>query len=152
MDTPCWVWEKGTQKYGYGVFWDGFRQVLAHRFSRELHNGRIPEGLLVCHHCDNPVCIRPDHLFPGTYQDNSRDCWQKGRNTLPHYSGDKNWMVSHPEKTYTCKLNYEIAEQIRNMYAAGGYTHKQLGERFGVTEGNICSIIHRRLWKERMGV
>ena len=76
----CWEWTAGNNGHGYG--WaTRYRQlsVAAHRFSWEMHFGPIPPGLIVCHHCDNPPCVRPDHLFVGTYKDNMQDCVRKGR-------------------------------------------------------------------------
>ncbi len=77
----CWLWTgSGRSQIRHGQFWDGERIVGAHRFSWEMHNQRtIPEGLFVCHHCDNGLCVRPDHLFIGTHQDNMDDLVRKGR-------------------------------------------------------------------------
>jgi hypothetical protein len=76
----CWEWQ-GATRHGYGTVWvaeaGGMR--LAHRIAWELTNGPIPDGLLACHHCDNRVCVRPDHLFLGTYADNAQDMSRKGR-------------------------------------------------------------------------
>lgn len=77
----CWEWHGARFKQGYGILTIGGKSLLAHRVSVELSTGKpIPEGMLVCHHCDNPPCVRPDHLFVGTDGDNVRDCVQKGRN------------------------------------------------------------------------
>lgn len=76
----CWTWTGGRINGGYGCFSvDGETNVAAHRFSYQLHNGEIPAGLVVCHRCDNPPCVRPDHLFLGTQLDNVRDMFSKGR-------------------------------------------------------------------------
>jgi hypothetical protein len=75
----CWEWTACTNT-GYGIFAlrrNGKRQILAHRFSYELANGPISDGLYICHRCDNPLCIRPDHLFAGTQADNMRDQSEK---------------------------------------------------------------------------
>jgi hypothetical protein len=81
----CWLWTGQRTPEGYGRFVVGRTPKKkglnkgAHRFSWELHHGAIPEGLVVCHHCDNPSCIRPDHLFVGTVSDNTQDMLRKGR-------------------------------------------------------------------------
>ena len=75
----CWLWKGGKTKTGYGGFWTGERQDMAHRVSYELHYGPIPEGHYVCHHCDNPPCCNPYHLFEGTPTDNVQDMISKGR-------------------------------------------------------------------------
>lgn len=77
----CWEWI-AAQKDGYGRFGSS---GYAHRYSYELHKGKIPQGLFVCHHCDNPSCVNPDHLFLGTNEDNVRDMFQKNRNSPPPY-------------------------------------------------------------------
>ncbi len=76
----CWIWRRSTNKKGYGqITIEPGRTMLAHRLAWELARGPIPDGLSVCHHCDNPPCCRPDHLFLGTRADNNRDMEQKGR-------------------------------------------------------------------------
>lgn len=79
----CWVWTAGRNPKGYGRIGRGGRGegvVLAHRAVWELANGPVPEGLFVLHRCDNPPCVRPNHLFLGTKADNNQDMASKGRN------------------------------------------------------------------------
>lgn len=76
----CWLWTATKDQKGYGKFWDGARQVSAHRWALEnLAGKKIPEGLLACHKCDTPSCVNPDHIFIGTPMDNMRDKIEKGR-------------------------------------------------------------------------
>lgn len=74
----CWPWKLGTVGPGYGQFWNGTEHVPAHRFAYESRYGPLGD-LLGCHSCDNPPCCNPDHIFPGTYLDNTHDMIQKGR-------------------------------------------------------------------------
>lgn len=79
LGTACWAWTASTNPNGYGKIFVAGRLQVASRVSWEMHNGPIPDGLFVLHHCDNPLCVRPAHLFLGTCADNVRDMWSKGR-------------------------------------------------------------------------
>jgi hypothetical protein len=101
VPSGCWEWTRGkSSRYGY-VWYKG-RGDLAHRISYAFHIGEIPHGMEVCHKCDNPPCVNPDHLFLGTRQDNALDCVRKGRynnqNTIKKFC--KNGHEFTPDNTY----------------------------------------------------
>ena len=79
-DDQCWHWVAYKRPDGYGQFYLDGKTVTAHRTAWQLTSGRIPNGLCVCHKCDNPSCVNPGHLFLGTMTDNIRDRDAKGRN------------------------------------------------------------------------
>ena len=93
--TGCWLWMRHCARTGYGQVRFHGRMWNAHRVAWTLTRGPIPDGLCVCHKCDTPACINPDHLFLGTYTDNMRDAVKKDRMAR----GDRNGQRIHPERT-----------------------------------------------------
>lgn len=129
---PCWVWTKGHLRAGYGALKFQRQRWMAHRLAFTLSTGPIPDGLKVCHKCDNPICCNPGHLFLGTNADNHKDMRAKGR--AP--TGDRNGSRTHPERypkgdKHPSHLHPErLARGDRN----GSYTHPERrprGERNG---------------------
>jgi hypothetical protein len=145
----CWEWQAYLRPDGYGSFRVeiGYNEK-AHRMSWILTHGPIPDGLFVCHVCDNRRCVRPDHLFLGSHQDNMDDAKLKGR----FQSGDMNPSRRNPDRLsrgehHTAKLTEEQVRQIRARYTPG-YGHLTvLGREYGVTPDAIKFIVTRRNWK-----
>ena len=135
--SDCWDWTANIDSCGYGRF--GFRQKLlsAHRFSWMLFVGEIPDKLHVLHHCDNPSCVNPDHLFLGTHQDNMTDRNCKGRQGGGSLKGETN-----PQ----CKHTVAEILEIRAMLKAG-YKQKEIAIQFNTTQPVISNIGLRKTWK-----
>jgi len=93
--TGCWEWTRARGKKGYGMIWVVDKFIRVSRAAYELYVGPIPEGLNVCHKCDNPPCFNPEHLFVGTQSDNIRDSVEKGR--WPALGGKEVCKYGHPK-------------------------------------------------------
>lgn len=132
-EDECWEWQRSRIPRGYGQIkrTGERRQWYAHRISYAIANGPIPEGLQVCHSCDNPACVNPKHLFAGTSGDNHQDQKRKQR----HLYGERN-----AESILT-----EV--QAREILAlAGIVTQRELGIRYGVSQGTISRIVLGLRW------
>lgn len=137
--SGCWLWTACLLKGGYGMMGVHGTNELAHRLSWRIHKGEIPDGLCVCHHCDNRSCVNPDHLFLGTYQDNMTDKVRKGRqNRIPTQLG---------EQSPHSKLTNDDVLTIRRLKSTGTTSTKELSSRYNVSERNIDLIIARKKWK-----
>jgi len=124
----CWEWQ-ASLKGGYGQFGHG---GLAHRVSWEMTRGPIPNGLYVCHRCDNRRCVNPDHLFLGTQRDNMSDAARKGR-------------TAKGERQGHAKLTAAAVAEIRSLHLAG-VRQKEIAALFGLAKGHTNRIVHRAAW------
>jgi hypothetical protein len=123
----CWEWIGSTSPpSGYGQINIDRRLHLAHRVSWTLFRGPIPKGAYVCHRCDNPRCVRPDHLFLGSQRDNIGDAVSKRRN------------ARH-------KLDEGAVIEIRRLYAEG-LTQEAIGKLHGIDHTMVSRIILRKAW------
>jgi hypothetical protein len=140
----CWEWTGPRAGKGYGRVHVG-RTWAAHRYAWFLTNGPIPEGLFVCHHCDNPPCCNPAHLFVGTATDNVRDCVRKGR----HVPGDGEG-APKGEKHRLAKLTAAGVEQMRMRFQAGTPV-TTLAREFGVHPKRVTLIVLGEAWRTAAG-
>ena len=117
----CWLWTGYVRPEGYG----SIGRVLTHRASWKIHFGPIPDGLFVCHECDNRRCVNPAHLWVGTHQDNMDDMIRKGReaHNIGMFAG---------EKCYKAKLTWDQVGKIRSEYIPYKMSAQKLADKYGV--------------------
>jgi len=129
----CWVWTGKCTNFGYGQFKDmrTGKTVSAHRFSYEIHIGKIPIKMLVLHKCDNPSCVNPSHLFLGNHKTNSQDASNKKR-------------LAHGEKHPKTKLSEEDIFFIRYNYP--NISGPKLAIKFNVVRQTIYNIVKKHTW------
>lgn len=131
-NSGCWLWESGLNSNGYGILFCGGYRGYAHRFSYAHFKGPIPDGMYVCHSCDVPSCVNPDHLWLGTQVDNMRDCRRKGR---------------HRDPTTFSKLDWSSIRQIREL--AGSMSQAKIAARFHIDQSSVSRILARKEFAER---
>jgi hypothetical protein len=129
----CWLWTAFKNPKGYGQLTYHQRRYLAHRFAWKITFGPVPVGAEVLHHCDNPACVRPDHLFIGCHADNMHDMVQKERS-------------ARGERHSQSKLTENDVRQIRSEHAIGA-TYRSLAEKYGVKPNAIGSVVTFDHWK-----
>ena len=124
----CWIWTASRNQKGYGLFQADYKRFIASRFAYEVWIGQIPEGMLVCHKCDNPPCVNPDHLFVGTAHDNAMDMVNKGRQNYGH---------RYKTKTH-CANGHELTpDNVRYHYPS----------RRGKRPKRVCNICYKNWTK-----
>lgn len=140
----CWTWMEGVSG-GYGRVRGqtyGVSTTLAHRVAWVLAGNPDPGDLCVLHHCDNPPCVRPDHLFLGTRADNTADMMGKGRNRLNTDSDS----FTKGTRNARAKLTNEQVVEIRQRALAGEH-YTAVAEAFGISPTHACGIINGRSWR-----
>lgn len=130
-EDSCWLWV-GAYANAYGQMPNGRRPTFyAHRASFLIHVGPIPEGMEVCHSCDNPSCVNPNHLFVGTHADNMRDMKEKGKRRGALQA--------------RAKLTDADIPRIREMRSQG-YRQEEIARHFGMSRTGIANILQGRTW------
>lgn len=135
--SECEEWGGYRLSTGYGQVQVKGKKWLAHRYVWTQKVGPIPEGMNLCHTCDNPSCVNIDHLFVGTQQDNMIDMTSKGRQRGAFPKGS-----AHPGS----KLSQSDVDEIRGFYSEG-FSQKEIGERYGIHQVTVSEIVTRKIWK-----
>ncbi len=144
-ESGCWLWTLCTFEKGYGAFKYQGKQWRTHRLAWTLTHGPIPDGLQVNHHCDNPTCVNPAHLYLGTQKQNCQDAIKRNRAA----TGDRNGTHLHPESVvrgerhHKAKLSDTQRGEVVRRHAKGEVTMAQLGREYGVTRQSIWAIVHQ---------
>lgn len=151
LKTRCWIWVAYKDADGYGTLWTQGMNRPAHRISWTIHFGDIPEGLCVCHYCDNSECTNPKHLWLGTSQENTKDRDLKGRQA----KGDRHYYRMYPEEIVPhkgedngmAKLTEIEVKEVRRLHRTGKISISKLSLMFNVSYMTIYRIVKRILWK-----
>lgn len=139
LPNGCWFWLGNKIPRGYGALSFNGKRHYAHRISLHLFEGfDLNSPLQACHRCDNPSCVNPAHLFPGTSSDNMKDAYDKGRQTNPRLIGESN-----PH----AKLNEEQVREICIEYQGGNTHTRNMAKKYGVSRRTIQSIIYGKSWR-----
>lgn len=142
---PCWLWTGSADENGYGQIREAGKHgklLKAHRVSLALATGPLDDQDLACHACDNPPCVRPEHLFRGDSATNSQDAAAKGRLVFQKYPD----RAPRGENGSSAKLTAEQVTEIRTR-RENGETQTALAARFGVTQANISAILTGKTWR-----
>ena len=138
MENGCIEFTGAKNKDGYGQFYinETIGNVMAHRFSFELSYGKIPEGLIICHKCDNPKCVNIDHLFLGTHKDNSDDKINKGRFKSAYTN-----LGNHPNSI----LSVQDVKEIKNLINIG-LRNIDIARKFNISHKLVSLIRLGKRW------
>lgn len=151
----CWTWTAALRgSNGYGQFWDD-GPVFAHRFSWVMAVGPIPSGMLVLHKCDNPRCVRPEHLFLGTHLDNARDRNAKGRQSRGSFHSAvrkrTKWRTYRGGENVSANISDGHARVIVDMHASG-FSQREIGRRFSLSPQFVNRVVRGQRYAAATGV
>jgi hypothetical protein len=150
----CWKWGGAKKPRGYGNLRFQKTYYLAHRFAFAIFERSVPADKFICHHCDNPPCMNPKHLFLGDARDNTMDMIRKGRdgNNKNRATGKENGQHTHPEKRAygekngNSQLTWEDVDEMRQRYEQENLTYTQLADEYDISTSAVGFIIREEHW------
>lgn len=129
-NDDCWEWNGTIDGYGYGVLDHNKRRYRAHVLALEYDGRPVPKGMVACHHCDNPGCVRPSHLYVGTQRDNVRDAVSRDR-------------IAHGTRNSNAKLTPDQVLEMRKL----DLPFAEVGRRYGVSRPTAARAIKGETWR-----
>lgn len=127
----CWEWKGTIEGYGYGVIDHNMKRYRAHVLALEFDGRPVPKGMMACHHCDNPPCVRPSHLYAGTGQENADDAVARNRLRI----GSAHGMAKLTE------------DQVTAMRQIEGVSYAEIGRMFNISRPTATKIMKHQLWR-----
>lgn len=137
----CWEWQASKNMGGYGYFSLNRKCVTAHRACWIIHFGEIENHLMICHKCDNRLCVNPNHLYKGTFDDNMRDMFERKRNTKPPVF----YGIDNPMNKLTVEQVKEIQSTLEKPIERGQIT--AMARHYGVDRKLLYNIKNKKIWK-----
>ncbi len=147
-ENGCWPWIGAVNRRGYGVTSINHRLVTTHRLAYFYEHGSFPDGLCVCHRCDNPPCCNPAHLFIGTTQDNTADMVRKKRQS----SGEKHSKAIMPGRYrgiahYAAKMTEAEVLNVRRLFDVENLSPRSISKTLNLPWRRVQKIAYRQTWK-----
>lgn len=136
-ENKCWIWKGAKSGDGYGAIKVNGKQTSIHRQSYKEFIGYIPDGLCICHKCDEPLCCNPEHLFLGTHKQNTKDSVKKNRARCLRQNGSLN---------PSAKFNEELVKEIKKLFKKGWMT-RDIEDLLGIPHKNLEDIKYNKTWR-----
>lgn len=133
----CWIWQGTRGRSGHGALKVAGKMVGAHRLSWEFANGPIPPGAYICHRCDNPPCVCPNHLYAGDSTTNMRDRVERG---------DRGAWASGSDHVNAVLTEDQVSD-LRRLHQTGQWSQRQLAAHFGIAQVSVGRIVRREYWR-----
>lgn len=149
ISGDCWTWTGSKDRDGYGLFSIKCKTVRSHRISYEIANGPLVASDQTLHRCDNPPCVRPDHLYAGSVVQNVKDRDERGRTATGSRSGPSKYPeIYRGESNGNARLTADTVKEIRAEYEAGGISTIGIASKYGIGKSQAHNIVSGKAWRD----